>query len=221
MNSRLVFVTGTDTGVGKTVVAAALAVEAKAEGREVCYFKPVQTGVRAGEPGDAEFVAAVAQVRTEEGLRFAAPLAPAVAAAVEGHKVDADELHARALDLARTCDTLIVEGAGGLLVLLSDRVDMADFASSLDAELVVATRPSLGTLNHTALTVEAARRRGLDPALVICGWPDEPGLTETTNLEQLSEMAPVMGVVAAIAGLDVEGVTCPLTPTIAPVGGAP
>lgn len=214
MADRIVFVTGTDTGVGKTVVAAALAVDAAGAGREVCYFKPVQTGVEAGEFGDARFVGRVAGIRAEEGLRFAAPLAPAVAAAVEGHKIDTDELRGRAFDLAEECDTLLVEGAGGLLVLLSDGVDMADFAADLGAELVVATRPTLGTLNHTALTVEAARRRGLDPALVISNWPDRPGLTETTNLEQLREMAPVIGVVAAIEGLDVERGVIPRTPVV-------
>lgn len=214
MADRILFVTGTDTGVGKTVVAAALAVEATGAGREVCYFKPVQTGLRTGEFGDAQFVGRVAGVRAEEGLRFAAPLAPAVAAAAVGHKVDTDQLRGRALDLALECDTLIVEGAGGLLVPLSDRVDMADFAGDLGAELAVATRPTLGTLNHTALTVEAARRRGLDPALVISDWPDEPGLTETTNLEQLREMAPLIGVVPAIDGLDVEGAVVPRTPVI-------
>lgn len=214
MADRIVFVTGTDTGVGKTVAAAALAVEAAGAGREVCYFKPVQTGLRTGEFGDAQFVGRVAGVRAEEGVRFAAPLAPAVAAAVEGHKVDVDALRDRAFDLARECDTLVVEGAGGLLVLLSDRVDMADFACDLDAELTVVTRPTLGTLNHTALTVEAARRRGLDPALVVSNWPAEPGLTETTNLEQLREMAPLIGVVAAIDGLDVEGGVVPRTPIV-------
>ena len=214
---RIRFVTGTDTGVGKTVLAAALAVQSVADGAATCYFKPVQTGLQPREPGDADFVASVAAgCRAEEGVRFAAPLAPAVAAAVAGEKVDAEALRLRALDLARECDTLIVEGAGGLLVLLSDAVDMADFASGLDAELVVATRPTLGTLNHTALTVEAARRRGLDPALVVCNWPAEPALTETTNLEQLKEMAPVIGVIPAIDGLDVESGGAPATPVIVP-----
>lgn len=216
MTARIRFVTGTDTGVGKTVVAAALAVEAVAEGRSVCYFKPVQTGVHRGEPGDARFVETVARCRAEEGARFVAPLAPAVAAAVAGEKVDVDALRTRAFDLAHEYETLIVEGAGGLLVLLSDTLDMADFASSLEAELVVATRPGLGTLNHTALTVEAARRRGLDPALVVCSWPIDPGVTETTNLEQLKAMAPVMGLIQTISDLDVESGTSPVTPTIIP-----
>lgn len=214
MADRVVFVTGTDTGVGKTVVAAALAVEATGARQEVCYFKPVQTGLRTGEFGDAQFVGRVAGVRAEEGLRFVAPLAPVVAAAAEGREVDTDELRDRALDLADDCDTLIVEGAGGLLVPLSDRVDMADFAGDLGAELTVAARPTLGTLNHTALTVEAARRRGLELALVISNWPHEPGLTETTNLERLRDMAPLIGVVRTVDGLDVEGGVIPQTPVV-------
>lgn len=216
MAAEILFVTGTDTEVGKTVVSTALALESVAAGLDVTYFKPVQTGVRRGGPGDTDFVRAVAGVEAVEGQRLTPALAPAVAAAVEGEKVDADALHGRALDLARDCDRLIVEGAGGLLVLLSDRVDMAEFARMLDAELIVATRPTLGTLNHTALTVEVARQRGLDPALVISNWPEEPGLTETTNLEQLRDMAPLMGVVPTITGLDVESGDSAVAPTLIP-----
>lgn len=216
MNGRIIFVTGTDTGVGKTVASAALAVRARDEGRRVTYFKPVQTGVGHGEGGDADFMRSVAGVPAEEGARFSTPLAPAVAAEVEGAKVDADALRERALELAAACDVLLVEGAGGLLVPLSDQVDMAGFAASLEAELVVATSPSLGTLNHTALTVDAARQRGLDPALVVCNWPTEPGLTETTNLERLKRTAPVLGLVPAIEGLDTESGAAPATPTIIP-----
>lgn len=198
------FVTGTDTGVGKTVTCAALAMWERGQGRTVQYFKPVQTGVEAGEPGDADFVASATGIPTHEGARFPAPLAPAVAARVAGEKVDVDALLDRARELAAGCDVLIVEGAGGLLVPLADRYDMADFAHAIDAELIVVTRASLGTLNHTALTLEAARRRALDGALVVCGWPALPDLTARTNLEMLSEMAPVLGLVPFVDGLNVE-----------------
>lgn len=208
------FVTGTDTAVGKTVVSTALAIEARAKRSRVRYFKLVQTGLMADEPGDAHFVAAVAGVPADEGMRFAAPLAPAVAADLEGAKIDTDALRDQALDLAADCDVLIVEGAGGLLVPLSDRIDMAEFASMLEADLVVATRPGLGTLNHTALTVEAARGRGLEPSLVVCDWPSEPGLTETTNLERLKQMAPVLGLVPSIEGLAVETGHADVAPAI-------
>ncbi|MGH9001037.1 MAG: ATP-dependent dethiobiotin synthetase BioD, partial [Acidimicrobiia bacterium] len=121
--------------------------------------------------------------------------------------VDVDGLvaaiHAAAVD--EQADAVVVEGAGGLLVPVTDGVTMADLAARLGSRLVVVTRPSLGTLNHTALTVEAARARGLDVAgLVVSGWPAEPGVTERTNLERLEAMAPVLGLVPHIAGLDVE-----------------
>ncbi|MBI2169416.1 MAG: dethiobiotin synthase [Actinobacteria bacterium] len=210
------FVTGTDTGVGKTVAAAALVRASVADGRSVIYFKPVQTGVGPAEPGDADFVRAAAEVTAVEGLRFPDPLAPAVAAEVAGEKVDADALATRALDLAAEVDDLVVEGAGGLLVPLSDSVDMAGFARMLGAELVVVARPTLGTLNHTALTLEAARARGFEPVLVIAGWPAEPDLTETTNRARLEAMAPLLGVVPAIPGLNVEAGACPEPPVLRP-----
>jgi dethiobiotin synthetase len=98
---------------------------------------------------------------------------------------------------------VVVEGAGGLLVPIWGAVTMADLADALGAGLVVVSRPSLGTLNHTALTLEAANNRGLPvDGLVISGWPSDPGVTEQTNLERLSDMAPVLGVLPDYPGLD-------------------
>lgn len=211
------FVTGTDTGVGKTVASAALALQARADGLSVAYFKPVQTGVLPEQPGDADFVRTVTGVDAHEGLRFPEPLAPAVAADAAGATVDTESLRRQARELAESLDLLIVEGAGGLLVPLSHSVDMAAFAAGLDAELVVVARPSLGTLNHTALTLEAARIRGFDPRIVVAGWPETPGLTETTNLDALGRMAPLIGVVPVIAGLEVEAGKCPSPPAIVAV----
>jgi dethiobiotin synthase len=197
------FVTGTDTGVGKTVVAAALARAEREAGRGVAYCKPVQTGLAPGEPGDADFVAAAAGVPVTEGLRLEAALAPAVAAERAGIKIDVDGLVGWCRHQGDSVDLLLVEGAGGLLVPLWGDVTMADLAARLDADVVIATRPGLGTLNHTALTLEAARARGLPIAgLVVCGWPAEPGVTEATNLERLAAMAPILGLIPFVAGLD-------------------
>ena len=197
------FVTGTDTGVGKTVAAAALCHAEREAGRTVLYAKPVQTGLEQAEAGDAAFVAAAAKVPVVECLRFRDPLAPAVAAELAGAVIDVDAL---LVDLAKAgdgFDRIVVEGAGGLLVPLWGDVTMADLADRLGAGLVVVTRPTLGTLNHTALTLEAARTRGLPvDGLVISGWPAEPGITEETNLERLSAMAPVIGLLPAYPGLD-------------------
>jgi dethiobiotin synthetase len=203
------FVTGTDTGVGKTVASAWLAAAARAEGRSVRYVKPVQTGLDAGAPGgDADFVRLAAGVEAEELMRFAEPLAPAVAAERAGVPIDVDRLIASIEERAATCDELLVEGAGGLLVPLAISSTMADLAASLDAELIVATRPGLGTLNHTALTLEAARTRDLTlGGLVVCGWPMRPGVTERTNLDRLAAMAPILHMIPFLPGVSVDGST--------------
>jgi dethiobiotin synthetase len=197
------FVTGTDTGVGKTLAAAALCKAEREAGRMVLYAKPVQTGLHRAEAGDAAFVAAAARVPVVECLRFPDPLAPAVAAERVGAVIDVDGLLTDIAKASDGFDRLVVEGAGGLLVPLWEDVTMADLADRLGAGLVVVTRPTLGTLNHTALTLEAARARALPvDGLVISGWPDDPGVTEETNLERLSDMAPVLGILPSIPGLD-------------------
>lgn len=199
------FVTGTDTGVGKTVASAWLAALARSNGQRVRYVKPAQTGLAPGAPGsDADFVRTAAGVEAIELLRFTEPLAPAVAAELAGEPIDSEALVSSVKSLDDV-DELIVEGAGGLLVPLADGWTMADLAAALGAELVVVTRPGLGTLNHTALTLEAARRRQLPIAgLVVSGWPSEPGVTERTNLERLATMAPILHRIPLLAGLSVE-----------------
>ena len=197
------FVTGTDTGVGKTVAAAALCQDERQAGRTVLYAKPVQTGLAQAEAGDAAFVAAAAKVPVVECLRFPDPLAPAVAAERAGEVIDVGALLTDLEKAGDGFDRVVVEGAGGLLVPLWGAVTMADLADALGAGLVVVTRPGLGTLNHTALTLEAANSRGLPvDGLVISGWPSDPGVTEQTNLERLSEMAPVLGLLPDYPGLD-------------------
>lgn len=200
------FVTGTDTGVGKTVASAWLAAGAREAGRSVRYVKAVQTGLAPGASGgDADFVRAATGVQADELLRFAEPLAPAVAAERAGTPIDFGGLFTEVRALADACEELIVEGAGGLLVPLAGDLMMADLAAALDAELVVVARPGLGTLNHTALTLEAARRRSLTVGgLVVCGWPDAPGLAERTNLERLGAMAPILVTIPLIEGISVE-----------------
>ena len=199
------FVTGTDTGVGKTIASAVLAYRAKADGQRVRYIKPVQTGVKRGAPGDADFVRAVADVEAVEFLRFDEPLAPAVAADRAGEKVDFDSLTADVLMGEGSFDLFLVEGAGGLLAPLAGNRSMADLAIALRAELIIVARPGLGTLNHTALTLEAAERRGIQVAgVVVSGWPARPRVAERTNLERLPTMAPILAVIANVRGLSVD-----------------
>jgi len=216
------FVTGTDTGVGKTVAAAALCRAERVAGRTVLYAKPVQTGLQPAEAGDAAFVAAAAKVPVVECLRFPDPLAPAVAAELAGTVIDVAALLADLAKAGDGFDRVVVEGAGGLLVPRRGDVTMADLAAALGAGLVVVTRPTLGTLNHTALTLEAAGTRGLPvDGLVIAGWPAEPGVTEQTNLERLAAMAPVLGLLPSYPGLDTAEPASapPELALIRPIGG--
>ena len=145
-----------------------------------------------------------------------------MAAELAGTVIDVAALLADLAKAGDGFDRVVVEGAGGLLVPLGGDCTMADLAAALGAGLVVVTRPTLGTLNHTALTLEAARTRGLPvDGLVIAGWPAEPGVTEQTNLERLAAMAPVLGLLPSYPGLDTaEPATAP--PELAlirPIGG--
>ncbi len=162
---RGLFVTGTDTGVGKTEVSCALVAQARASGVDAVAMKPAQSGVTPGEPSDADRLhAASGGVEPLEALcpySFAAPLAPAVAARLEGRAVSLEAIVERARALASRHDALLVEGAGGLLVPLTERETYADLAVALGLPVLVVARAGLGTVNHTALTVEALRARGL------------------------------------------------------------
>lgn len=186
-------VTGTGTGVGKTVVTAAIAAVAHADGSRVAVVKPAQTGVGPGEPGDCAEITRLSGVQdTHEPSRFPDPLAPGTAARVCGRS-PADLRAAATLvsDLATDRDLVLVEGAGGLLVRFDEAgTTIADVARWLDAPVLLVTRPDLGTLNHTALTLEALDRRGLTAAgLVIGSWPSDPDLACTCNLEDLADLA--------------------------------
>ncbi|ADB35014.1 dethiobiotin synthase [Kribbella flavida DSM 17836] len=203
--SRVLFVTGTDTGVGKTVVTAALAAAAAGA---VAVVKPAQTGVTADEAGDLQDVERLTGLTDlHEGIRLLDPLAPTTAGRRQGVPLPSVDTHAKALDdLAAERDLVIVEGAGGLLVGLDeDGHDLADLAARLSTpcSFVVVTRSGLGTLNHTGLTVEALRVRGLPiTGLVIGSWPVEPDLAERCNAEDLPATTgvPLVGRVPAGAG---------------------
>lgn len=206
---RILLVTGTDTEVGKTVTTAALAAAMAAAGRRPYVVKPAQTGVRGEEPGDLDTVRTlVGDVPGHEGVRLVPALAPDAAARLSGRTLPSlEDQVARALEAARDHDTLI-EGAGGALVRLGEDWTLLDLGSALqragaEVALVVVARGGLGTLNHSALTVEAARSRGLDVAGVIIGsWPDQPGTAELANLDDLPRMTgvPLLGRIPAGAG---------------------
>ncbi|MGA5308337.1 dethiobiotin synthase [Micromonospora taraxaci] len=187
-----VLVTGTDTEVGKTVVTATIAAAAQAAGLRVAVIKPGQTGTAGGEPGDVDAVNRLAAPLTGRTLAsYPDPLAPLAAARVAD--LPPLELYA-AVDAVRDevdkHDLVLIEGAGGLLVPMGLRPSgepwtMADLAVSLGAPAVVVARAGLGTLNHTALTLEALDRRAVPAGVVIGAWPARPELVHWTNLTDL------------------------------------
>jgi dethiobiotin synthetase len=202
----LLVVSGTGTGIGKTVTTAALAALARARGERVAVVKPAQTGEPPGAPGDLAVVAALTGLGDlHELARYPDPLSPEAAARTAGRppldlRQAADYI--AALDQDR--DQVIVEGAGGLLVRYDPAGStIADLAAMLDAPVLVVAGAGLGTLNHTALTLEALAARKLTCAGVVIGcWPDEPGLAELCNLADLETLAeqPVAGILPARAG---------------------
>jgi dethiobiotin synthetase len=195
-------ISGTGTGVGKTIVTAALAALAAADGERVAVVKPAQTGIDTGEETDLDTVRRLSGVTDLHELsRFPDPLSPEAAARTAG--LPALDLTAAASyirELAASRHRVLVEGAGGLLVRYdpSGRT-IADLAAMLDAPVLVVAAAGLGTLNHTALTLEALAARGLNCAGVVIGsWPAEPGLAELSNVTDLPVLAGRTGIVAKL-----------------------
>ncbi|MFO0753076.1 MAG: dethiobiotin synthase [Thermodesulfovibrionales bacterium] len=212
---RGVFVTGTDTGVGKTMISAALLLGLRGRGREVGAMKPVETGCPADGrvlvPSDGVFLRETAGMDDSLDLiapsRFAPPLAPLVAAEQEGTSVDLDSIMDAYRKLSEKYDFLVVEGAGGLLVPLRDGAVscppsafrrpspyfVCDLIREMGLPAVVVARPALGTINHTLLTVDHALREGVTVLGVIvnqCGPPGDT-LAEKTNPDVLRRLCPV------------------------------
>jgi dethiobiotin synthetase len=195
----VVIVSGTGTGIGKTVATAALATRAR--GR-VAVVKPAQTGVAPGEPGDlAEITRLSGVTDTHEYARYPDALSPHHAAQRSGRaELDFATTVRRIGDLDAVHDLVLVEGAGGLLVPFTstDRWTLADLAITLRAPVLVVTTAGLGTLNHTALTVGRLAEDGIEPAGIVIGsWPDEPDLAMRCNVADLAEMGPIAGVLPA------------------------
>ncbi|MBM4049153.1 MAG: dethiobiotin synthase, partial [Planctomycetes bacterium] len=237
-----IFVTGTDTGVGKTVVAAGIAGAARAAGLDAGVMKPVATGGKTevrGQRSEVRGQTAGGERRKAEGrdgrspkskiqnpksgglvsddalflmqavgcrdayelvnpICLRQPLAPTVAAELEGAEIDLGKVWGAFEALRKRHEFLVVEGVGGLLVPLSKGFYVADMAKRMGLPLVIVARPGLGTINHTLLTVEAARRRGLDLLGVVVNGYDErtAGVAERTNPREIERHAgiPVLGV---------------------------
>jgi dethiobiotin synthetase len=196
---RGVFVTGTDTGVGKSVLSAAVCAGLAARGERVAAFKPVVTGLDEppGEwPPDHELLAAAAgagQAPEEVApLRFGPAVSPHLAAELAGVRIEPAALAAAARAAAGRATAIVCEGVGGIMVPLTPGYLVRDLAVDLGLPLVVAARPGLGTISHSLLTIEAARAAGLDVrAVVLTPWPAEPGAVERSNRETIAALGRV------------------------------
>lgn len=220
---RGLFVTGTDTGVGKTVVAAAVCAALAARGERVAAFKPAVTGLddppQVGWAHDHALLAEVASAgQSPESVSpycFGPPLSPHYAAELAGQALDPAALVTAARDAGHEADALVCEGVGGLMVPLTPGYLVRDLAIDLALPLLIAARTGLGTINHTLLTVGSARAVGLRVAgIVLTPWPADPKPIERSNRETIERLAevPVCGLAStepaslaqAGAGLPIE-----------------
>lgn len=209
---RGLFITGTDTGVGKTYVATAVAMRLRELGHKVGAYKPAVSGGVEGPNGsqwdDLEILSQAIggdfPIERIGPQRFQAALAPPVAARLEGRAVDSALLRAGALWWDGLVDVLLVEGAGGLLSPLTEMESVADVARDMGYPLLIVARAELGTINHTLLTLEAARARGLYVAGVVLNHTtgDADDFTAKSNAEELAKRshAPVLGVLPFLPG---------------------
>jgi dethiobiotin synthetase len=195
---RGLFVTGTDTGVGKTVLAGAIAAALVARGERVAAFKPALTGLDEepdpGWPRDHELLGEVTGRPAADVApwRFGPAVSPHLAGELAEAPLDPRALVSAARGCAWGSDVLVVEGVGGLLVPLTPRYLVRDLVRELGLPVVIAARPGLGTINHTLLTLEAARAAGLDVrAVVLTPWPARPTAVERSNRETIARLGAV------------------------------
>jgi len=210
---RGLFVTGTGTGVGKTIVSAALLAAMRAAGESVWGHKPVLTGLDepvGSWPPDHELLGLAAGMKPEEvaPLRYGPAVSPHLAAELAGETIRPAALVAAVAPRAPN-HTHVVEGVGGLLVPLTQNFTVRDLASELALPLVVAAPPGLGTINHTLLTLEAARAAGLNvAAVVLTPWPAKPSRIEVSNQQTIARMGAVeVATLEKIASPDLADLT--------------
>ena len=204
---RGVFVTGTGTEVGKTVVAAVLARTAHAAGARVAVFKPAVSGLddyplrpevwdcAAELPDHVLLRLASGSAQGDDEIapyRYGPALSPHLAAELAGERIDPDLLRGTALDATEGSDLVICEGVGGFLVPLTPGYLVRDLARDLGVPVLIVAPPGLGTINHTLLTIEAVRAAGLEVAQVVLNhWPEAPSRLEVSNRETISELGSV------------------------------
>jgi dethiobiotin synthetase len=212
------FITSTDTGVGKTVITAGILGALRKRGADTIAIKPVQSGGILQEnqivSEDAFFYGTVTDLpytyRDLNPVCLKAALAPAVAAEIEGVNINLETILDHYQRISARHLLTLVEGAGGLLVpLIKTKITIADLAVKIGLPLLIVARPNLGTINHTCLTVEYAKSRGLKIAGIIINMYDyqNSGIAEKTNPGLIEKMSgvPVLGLVPKVEGLSVEG----------------
>jgi dethiobiotin synthetase len=190
---RGIFVTGTGTEVGKTVVAAVIARTLAGDDQSVAVFKPTVTGLsEPGEPDHELLRRAAGSSQSDDEIapyRYDPPASPHLAAELAGERIEPPRLIRAAQRAAADADVLVCEGVGGLMVPLAPGFLVRDLARDLGLPLVVAASPQLGTINHTLLTLEAARAAGLDVgAVVLTPWPAEPDRIQASNRQTLEAL---------------------------------
>src|SRR4030065_1207841 len=204
--TRGVFITGTDTGVGKTIIAGALILVIRSLGLRVCGMKPIETGCMKAESGfkdrvletsDGMFLKETADMDDSidviTPILFEKPLAPFPASEIEGIPVDIDKIKKAFESLLRKYDMVVVEGIGGLLVPLKRDYFVLDLVKQFGLPIIIVSRPGLGTINHTLLTVNYAMKEGLNVAGIIMNYSQSPEktLAEETNPKVIRQISPV------------------------------
>lgn len=200
------FVTGTDTGVGKTVITGALIKAMQARGLKACGMKPIETGCRhVGEalhPSDGLFLKEIAGMDEDLNditpLRFETPAAPLTASEIEGRELDIGIIKDKFNLLSQKYSFIVVEGLGGILVPIKKDYSVLDLIKELQLPLLIVSRPSLGTINHTLLTVNYALKEGINVAGIIINFnkPSDGTISEQTSPDIIKRLsrAPVIGI---------------------------
>lgn len=208
------FVTGTDTGVGKTVIACGLAAAFIENGMDVGVFKPLLSGISRSHPqSDTSLLLQMSQSSLSHKeitpFEFAQPLAPSVAGRLEGKTVGLEEVVNHWEGIKGKHEYFIVEGAGGIAVPLGDRFLVSHLIKALQLPIVIVARPNLGTINHTFLTVQYAKSMGIEVAgIVINGLSDQPDLAEKTNPNVIADVCnvPILGITPKLNEITKEGI---------------
>lgn len=208
---KSIFITGTDTEVGKTVVTATVASCIKSSGKKVAAMKPIQTGTDVQEILDIEFIY---RVLGEDYIiddvcpyRFANPLSPKLASEISGDEINIKNILSSFRVLYEKYEHVIVEGAGGIMAPIKSDYFISDLISDLDIPVIIVARPDLGTINHTLLTVEYAKNKGLKLlGVIINKYPYKPGYAELTNPNEISVISgiPILGIIPEIKNIDTD-----------------